>query len=295
MAPPGRRTPPGREGPERPGRPKRQGGRLLTEPRGEREIVVQRPKPDSKPVVTDDVDEAIRLLEQGKHVELEQPRQVAVLVEKLHAMVEEAKAAGDDPKALDRVYDLCRVTVKGTNIFCVEHQGIPRLKMPQLKGFPIAGSEADKLPRDKRGEVDLAPQFRQHLLDGGIQVEHRREQATHLKASQRELVGTKVAGIANYLDSGGTIEGPPIFVSRNLYVVDGHHRWAAEVSNDMKDGKPDAQMDVDVIDMDILDILAEANAFAVEWGIPPAAGTSAPAEKPKPKPKVPKGTRAAPA
>jgi hypothetical protein len=283
--PPGRRTPP-TERPERPGR-----GRLLTEPKAPRgrevsEIVVRKPKPGSKPIVTDDVEEALRLLEQGKHVQLDQPRTVSVLIERMNEIVEEAKAAGVD--APD--YDLCNVTVKGTNIFCAEHKGIPRLRMPQLKGYPTEGSRADAMPRDRRGEVDLAEQFRQHLLDGGVQVARRREQATHLKASQRELNGVKVAGIANYLASGGEIEGPPIFVSRNLYVVDGHHRWAAEVAEDFKDGKPDAQMDVDVIDLDILDLLAEANAFAAEWGIPQQSAANAP-EPGQPKPRVRKGTR----
>jgi hypothetical protein len=284
-APPPRKP----EGPERPERPERPPGRRAP-PTARRareappEIVVRKPRRGEEPIVTDDIEEALSLLEQGKYVHLEQPRMVSLLIERVNEIVEDAKARGVDAPN----YDLCKVTVTGTNIFCAEHMGIPRLRMPQLKGFPAEGSRADKLPRDRRGEVDLAEQFKQHLLDGGIKVERRREQATHLKASQRELNGVKVAGIAGYLDSGGTIEGPPIFVSRNMYVVDGHHRWAAEVAQDFKDGKPDAQMDVDVIDLDILDLLAEANSFAAEWGIPQQSAANAPEDVGK-KPRVPKG------
>lgn len=219
-----------------------------------------------KPVQTEDVDEAIRLLGQGKRVELNQPRQLTLLVDKLAGVVAEAQARGEE--APD--YDLCKVTVRGTNIFCAENKGVPRAQMPQLKGEPTEGSRADSLPRDKRGEVDLAGHFREYLLGLGVKVEHAEERADHLRASQRELNGVKVGGIAGYLQSGGTIEGPPIFVSRNNYVVDGHHRWAAEVAVDYADGKPDTVMPVDRIDMDILEILVEANLFAQEWGIPQA-------------------------
>jgi hypothetical protein len=45
-------------------------------------------------------------------------------------------------------FDLCKVTVKGTNLFCVESKGIPRIKMPQLAGVPAKGVE---------GRQDAAP------------------------------------------------------------------------------------------------------------------------------------------
>jgi hypothetical protein len=273
-------APPRRRGRAEPEVPARRRGREEPEPRrrgrgtpaeverlaqlepGEREARAAEPA-----VKTADVDEAIRLLGEGKRVELNQPRQLTLLVDKLSDMVAEAQARGEE--APD--YDLCKVTVRGTNIFCAENKGVPRAQMPQLKGFPTEGSRADALPRDKRGEVDLAGHFREYLLSLGVSVETGEERADHLRASQRELNGVKVGGIARYLQSGGTIEGPPLFVSRNNYVVDGHHRWAAEVANDYADGKPDTMMRVDRIDMDILEILVEANLFASEWGLPQQA------------------------
>lgn len=222
--------------------------------------------PREKPIEVADVDEAIRLLGEGKHVQLNQPDEVSTLVDKLAEIVKEAEAKGE--KAPD--YDLCRVSVKGTNLFCAESKGVERAMMPQLKGVPVKGTRADSLPRDKRGEVDLSSLFREHLVQSGVKVERTTQLASHMRASQRELNGVKVSGIAHYLRTGGTIEGPPIFVSRNDYIVDGHHRWAAEVAVDYDDGKPDAAMAIDRIDMDIIDVLDEANLFAHEWGLPQA-------------------------
>ena len=216
------------------------------------------------PIKTADVDEAIRLLGQGKRVELDQPRQMSILVDKLSDIVAEATARGE--QAPD--YDLCKVTVKGTNIFCAQSKGIPRAQMPQFKGKPLPGSRADALPRDGRGEVDLSEQFREYLKSLGVAVEHEEELADHLRASQRELNGVKVGGMARYLASGGDLGGDPIFVSRNNYVVDGHHTWAAKLAVDYADGVPDTVMRVDRIDMDILEILVEANLFSQEWGLP---------------------------
>jgi hypothetical protein len=261
-------SPPRRKGRATPEQPARRGrGSPAEVERLARHEPGERAAREAEPAVkTADVDEAIRLLGEGRRVELDQPRQLTILVDKLSDVVAEAAARGEE--APD--YDLCKVSVKGTNIFCADNKGVPRAQMPQLKGFPVEGSRADSLPRDKRGEVDLAGHFRDYLKGLGVKVEHAEERADHLRASQRELNGVKVGGIARYLQSGGTIEGPPIFVSRNNYVVDGHHRWAAEVAVDFADGKPDTVMPIDRIDMDILEILVEANLFAQEWGIPQA-------------------------
>jgi hypothetical protein len=42
-------------------------------------------------------------------------------------------------------YDLCKVSVKGTNLFCGGNKGIPRDAMPQAKGEVVKGSKAEKL------------------------------------------------------------------------------------------------------------------------------------------------------
>lgn len=218
-------------------------------------------------VQTHNVDEALKALAEGRKVELRQPRQVSTLLRRLAKMVDDAKAKGKDAPN----YDLCNVSVKGTNVFCVESKGIPRIKMPQLKAKPSPGSKADKLEKDKKGEVDLGPEFVKHLRARGVKVDTTTEKASYLRASQNQLNGAKVAGMSRAYDAG-TLPRGPIFTSADNYVVDGHHRWAAVVGSDLADNREgDLDMDITRVDMPILEVLDEANRFASEWGIPQAA------------------------
>lgn len=229
------------------------------------------------PYQTDSAERAAELLGQNKWVQLDQERTVSTLLDRLAAIVEEAKEKGDKAPT----YDLCKVTVPGTNLFCVESKGIPRIKMPQLGGIATKGSKADKLPKDSRGEVDISQQFLQYVIeDQGIGVTNDEVDAKYLKASQNELNGGKVAGIAGAIEAGkfdpsrGTL-----FVSKDDYIVDGHHRWAAQVAQSIKTGKP-SPIKTRVIDTDIITLLALANNFAAEWGI----AQQGVGETPKPKP-----------
>ena len=232
------------------------------------------PKADagSVPVnVGGDVELAAKLLGEGKKVRLNQPREASTLVKRLAEIVQESKAKGE--KAPD--FDLCNVTVKGTNLFCVESKGIPRVKMPQLSGVPTPGSRASKLPRAENGFVDLGPQFKEHLDRKGVEIENATEKASYLRASQNQLNGAKVASMTSKLDAGGKLGGDPrIFVSGDNYVVDGHHRWAAHVAHDLHDNQlGDVDMQVARVDMSIIELLAESNQFASDWGIPQASVT----------------------
>lgn len=233
-------------------------------------------KPSSKPsqsapIHATNVDQAIRLLARGYKVELEQPRQVSTLLHKLANIVADAKAKGlDSPK-----YNLCDVSVEGTNLFCAESKGIPRIQMPQFSGIPVPGSLADNLPKDTKGEVNLTALFRDQLLGSGVKVTDTVEKASYLRASQNELVGAKVAGMVRALEAG-TMKPGAIFTTTDNYIVDGHHRWAANVGWDLEDGHAgDVSMPIVQIDMPILDVLAAANDFADTWGIAPKVGKAA--------------------
>src|SRR5262249_6022639 len=67
----------------------------------------------------------------------------------------------------------------------------------------------------------------------------------------------------------GTASERRIPISRDNYIVDGHHQWAATIGEDYKTGT-DAGLTipVDRIDEPITQILAQANAFAKHYGIP---------------------------
>lgn len=222
------------------------------------------------PIRTSSVEEAARALGEGKHVELQSPDQVATLLDRLNELAKEAEAAGTKAKNID----LCNVTVPGTNLFCVESKGIPRVEMPQLKGIPNSGSPASDLPADKRGEVDITEAYLEQLRSSGVSLTEDEALASHLKATQNELNGGKVAGIMAAARAGQLDLNQPIVVSRDGYIVDGHHRWAAKVALE-HDGIDDPETDMKIpvvrVDQDILDILESSKQFAADMGLPQVA------------------------
>jgi hypothetical protein len=191
-----------------------------------------------------------------------------------------AKVAVDMEKiGKEFVYDLCKVTVKGASAFCGGNKGIDRADMPQAKGEVVEGSKADKAlkqqneQRKKDGkepktQYDATKEFIAHMKSAGIKVgEPTSVRADKLKATQRNMQGEKVADMMGAKDKSFLKE--PIFVSRDGYVVDGHHRWAAVLGSDMKDGVlgNGQRQNVIVIDAPISTILKEANKFTTEFGI----------------------------
>jgi phage-related protein len=191
-------------------------------------------------------------------------KEISMKIDELNKMTQDAIEKGE--KAPN--YNLCQVTVPGTNLYCDNNLGIPREDMPQFKGKPQPGTPAADMPVDKNGEVDTEPLFKQMLADRGVKVLDTEIPSDSLKATQSELVGSKVAGMTKALekDPNHPAITAPIYVSRDGYVVDGHHRWAAVTSAAIKAGKP-TDMKVRVIDMDAKDIIPMANKFAEEQGV----------------------------
>jgi hypothetical protein len=214
----------------------------------------------------------------------EQLKQVSTRIKDLADRVNKAKAAGEAAED----FDLCQISIPGTNLYCGDHKGIDRVDMPQFKGTPRPGSDADKLAKDpKSGEVDTEAMFRDMLEKQGIKVsEPEAVPPESLKATQRNMQGTKVAGMAAALAENP--EHPaitaPIYVSRDGYVLDGHHRWAAIVAHNA--GNPDKPipMRVRVIDDGIESLVQRSNKFADDIGIERKSapgGSSKPKEEPK--------------
>ncbi|HET9563369.1 MAG TPA: hypothetical protein VFP27_02400, partial [Mycobacterium sp.] len=196
---------------------------------------------------------------------------------KLAKIANEAKAKGEQAPH----YNLCLVSVANTNLFCTEKlltaehpEGIPRTAMPQFSGDPVPGSPADKLPKQENGGVDGAPAFMAHLKSLGIKTTRGVESAARLKATQADLVGAKVAGMMT--KAGFDPRKKVIFVSRDHYVIDGHHRWAAAVGLDAADNEL-GQIKVQVIRVDapISEILHIANRWTRQFGIATKSGKAA--------------------
>jgi len=227
---------------------------------------------------TKDIAEAVRALQEGKIVELEDTADAYTLIEKMLEFTQEAEAKGEKARNLD----LCSVSVPGTNLFCGDSLGIERSAMPQLSGKPRPGSAADSLPKNDEGEVNIGKAFTDRLAELGVDVQDRTVPAASLRASQKELVGKNVSWMMQNPDKIG-LDTDRIFVSRDGYVIDGHHRWAALVGRDTKDGTlGNVNINVQQIDMPISQVLQFANAFADEVGVMPKAA----------KRRVPLGVRA---
>jgi hypothetical protein len=141
--------------------------------------------------------------------------------------------------------------------------------MPQFKGKPQPGTPAAEMAVDKNGEVDTEPLFKKMLEEKGIKVVQTEVPSDKLKATQSELVGAKVVGMMEALEENP--EHPsitaPIYVSRDGFVVDGHHRWAAIAAFNAKNPDKQIPMKVQVIDQDIKDAIPMCNKFAEEQGV----------------------------
>ena len=195
-------------------------------------------------------------------------QQISTIIDKLAELGNQSKAKGE--KAPN--FNLCQVSVPGTNLYCDGNKGIERADMPQFKGTPQPGSPADKLPKDENGEADTEEFFKQMLNKQGIKVsEPTAVPPDRLKATQSELVGVKVAGMSKVLDDPnhpayGKITAP-IYVSNDGYVLDGHHRWAAVVAHNAANPKNQIPMNVRVIDEPIVPLVKRSNSFAETMGI----------------------------
>jgi hypothetical protein len=136
--------------------------------------------------------------------------------------------------------DLCSVR----NGICKGDIGIPRNLMPQ---FTL---------RHKPFSRKLLYDFRRYLKKKyGIKSRRILKSANELMPSQNEINRHRVEGLIE--DNIIEKQEVPLLVSKNGYIVDGHHRWAAFRLKDPK--KP---IETVVIDAPIQDILG----IAIDWG-----------------------------
>lgn len=190
-------------------------------------------------IYTSSVQDATRALYENRKVELKQPKKVSTLLDHLRQVTKHMIEMGKEAP----VFNLCNVSVAGTNLFCVTTKGIPRVMMPQM-------------------DEDQTKAFRKYLEDQGHKVEKEEESASFMRATQNELNGAKVAEIAHQLRKHPDQKQKRLLISRDDYIVDGHHHWAAVIGIDAQDNKlGDQKMKVARIDMDIISLLVEADKF----------------------------------
>lgn len=137
--------------------------------------------------------DAIEALALGDHV--------TIAPENLRGLLDRAALRDDHP-------DLTNLSVDGTPIFG-GGLGYARTEMPQI---PSAHRDA----------------FVQHLHDQGITTKKQLVAPMSLRPSQNEIDAQKVGeGLRKFGDMGSQ---KPIFISKDSYVLDGHHRWAQSAS-----------------------------------------------------------------
>jgi thioredoxin reductase len=261
-------------------------GKKLTP--AQQEMQAELARQASKPVhKVQTAEEAVALVLKGENVEIQDHQHVHTVLKKLGEIALDAQKKGEQAPS----FDPCTITVKGVSLFCTEKlkteefpEGIPRIEMPQFKSKnPVPGSEADKLPRDKKGEVDAKQIFLDHLAAAGVKSHDGMMLARKLKASQAEMEGTKVAGMMNNPDFDPKKER--ILVSSDGYVIDGHHTWAAAVGRDAADGNldNDQEMNVKIIDMPMAQVYHASVAWTKKFGMPAAGvgGKSTPTPSPR--------------
>lgn len=136
--------------------------------------------------------------------------------------------------------DLCSVK----NGICKGDLGIPRSLMPQ---FTL---------RRKPFSRKLLNEFRRYIKKKyGIKSRRIMKTAAELNPSQNEISRHRVEGLIE--DDIIDKQEVPLLVSKNGYIVDGHHRWAA-----FRVKAPKRMMETVVVDAPIKDILG----IAIDWG-----------------------------
>jgi len=238
-------------------------------------------------VKVDTVEEAVMALLDGHDVDVPDVEGAHTLIDDFARMVvtlEKMAAEGQiDKETLSNVvFDLCQITIKGVSIFCLGNKGIPRNLMPQAEGKVVADSPAEKLLEKQnaerlakgekvKDEVNASVEFVNFLKEQGLKISDAQYvQSNKLKATQRDMQGQNVAKMLSSAKAGTWNPGAsPIFISRDGYVIDGHHRWAAQLGLDFADGilGNNHEMNVRVVDAPISQIMRLANEFTETFGI----------------------------
>jgi hypothetical protein len=110
------------------------------------------------------------------------------------------------------------------------HFNVSREHMPQIKS-------------------DLLPIFLDHLKRTGITWSKKRVDPNSLSATQGEFNTDKIKTLMQNSNSVTAV-----IISKDNYILDGHHRWLADLNSDQK-------TNVIMVDLPILDLISTAKSF----------------------------------
>lgn len=162
--------------------------------------------------------------------------------------------------------DICKLNPA----VCEENLGLTRDKMPQIEGEKSVkqmlasdnaldrkkGQAMVQAGADPESDKTVLQLMIDHLQTNGVKTSAQEVSVGELLATQAEIKAEKVYGMADsYLKGKFPSITDSVVVSRDGHILDGHHRWAALLTID-----PSKKMKVKVIDMDMRELLAEAQA-----------------------------------
>lgn len=207
-------------------------------PVGEQEVTdPNAPKPDLKPGRKPDgsgtVEERMEKLVNGERIE--------VTANEIRKVIDIMSKRSDNP-------DMTNMHIKNTELYDEDNLGIPRNQMPQV-------------PSDAKKEFVLAMEQRGAKATRGVADPKK------LHPIQAEISASKASKIALSLEKRGigSSDESRIIISKDNYVIDGHHRWAA-VSL-MSFSSPDVRLPVIKIDMNHKDLIDATSAWNEATGI----------------------------
>ena len=147
--------------------------------------------------------------------------------------------------------DITELKVEDTMLFGDEGMGIPRAEMPQI-------------PAERRDE------FLGDLAKEGITTSEEEIDPRTLKPIQKEVSGSRSGAIyLRYKEEGGIPEQQRILISKDSFVIDGHHTWAASVA--FAFDSAGAKLPVYRIDLTAEEALSKATSWGEAAGIPKQA------------------------
>lgn len=175
-------------------------------------------------------------------------------------------------EGIEKGADICKMNPP----VCAGNKGLTRAQMPQIEGERTVKQMLEATKKDGSPDEESRAKGRamvqagadpdsdktimqtmiDHYLTNGVKTKRTKAPVGMLKATQAEIQAAKTYSFAsNFLKGQFENIGNSVVVSRDGHILDGHHRWAALLTVD-----PSREMDVQVIDMDMDDLLREAQA-----------------------------------
>jgi hypothetical protein len=143
--------------------------------------------------------------------------------------------------------DLTELKVNGTLLFGDEGMGIARKDMPQIPG--------------KR-----RPEFLADLAKEGVTVEKEKVDPKTLKPIQKEISSSRSGAIyEKFRDDGQIPKDERILVSKDGFVIDGHHTWGAAVGFSFDNAS--AKLPIYRISLDAKEALSASLTWAKAQGL----------------------------